>query len=42
MVAILLNDIVIDDGKSIPSVFLQQTVKHLEVIQEIVLSEETK
>ena len=42
MVAILLNDIVIDDGKSTPSVFLQQAVKHLEVIREVVLSEETK
>ena len=31
-VAILSDDIAVDDGSSIPSTFLKQTVKQLEVI----------
>ena len=32
----LLDDIVVDDGWSIPSTFLQQTAKQLEVIWKVV------
>ena len=41
-VALLSYDIVADDGWNIPSTFPQQTVKQLEVIQEMFLSEESK
>ena len=40
--ALLSNDIVVDDGWSIPSIFSQQTVKQLEVTQEVFLSEVSK
>ena len=35
----LLDDIIVDDEWSIPSTFLQQTVKQIEVIRKVVLSE---
>ena len=38
----LLDDIVVDDEWSIPSTFLQQTVKLLEVICKVVLPEVSK
>ena len=39
---LLSDDIVVDDGWSIPSIFSQQTVKQLEVTQEVFLSEVSK
>ena len=41
VVAILSDDISINNGWSIPATFLEQTVKQLEVIREVVLSEVT-
>ena len=41
-VAILSDDIVVNDGWSIPTTFPQQTVKQLEVTQNVVSSELTK
>ena len=42
VVAILSDDISMgDDGWSIPATFLEQTVKQLEVIREVVSSEIT-
>ena len=38
----ILDDIVVDDESSIPSTFLQQTVKQLEVIFKVVLPEVSK
>ena len=38
-VAILSDDVIVDDRWIIPSIFLQQNVKQLEVIREVVLSE---
>ena len=40
--AILSCDIVVNDGWSIPTTFPQQTVKQLEVTQNVVSSELTK
>ena len=37
--AILSNDVIIDDRWIIPSTFLQQTSKQLEITREVVLSE---
>ena len=37
--AVISDDVVVDDGWSVTSVFLQQTVKQVEVIREAVLSE---
>ena len=39
MVVILSDEIIVDDQWSIPSTFLQQTVKKLEIIWEVVLPE---
>ena len=41
-VAILSGDIAVNDGWSIPTTFPQQTVKQLEVTQNVVSSELTK
>ena len=38
-VAILSDDVIVDGRWIMPSIFLQQTVKQLEVIREVVLSE---
>ena len=40
--AILSDDIAVYDGWSIPSTFPQRTVKQLEIIQELLLSEVSK
>ena len=40
--AILSCDIIVNDGWSIPTTFPQQTVKQLEVTQNVVSSELTK
>ena len=37
--SVAIDDVVVNNGCSIPSAFLQQTVKQAEVIQEVVLSE---
>ena len=37
--SVAIDDVVVNNGWSIPSAFLQQTVKQVEVIQEVVLSE---
>ena len=39
MVVILSDEIIVDDQWSIPSTFLQQTVKQLEIVWEVVLPE---
>ena len=39
MVVILSDEIIVDNQWSIPSTFLQQTVKQLEIVWEVVLPE---
>ena len=41
-VVLISDDVAVDDGRSIPSSFPQQTVKQVEIIQEVVLSEVSK